>query len=173
MTLRTWIVPRADIPGAPSSGGSGFSFVPPGQSLSAIGVTPATITGGQDRLIDPFTLDYIRTDDGEWAETQDSRTIMLISLSVRLGESPYDPGHGTSIAARRKSGVGLTAEFLQAETVRVGEELRQEAVLSDLIVEVRDDNGELLRDNTGRQIIRTQWRDLASGSPINATFTTR
>ncbi|HKQ65969.1 MAG TPA: hypothetical protein VJZ73_13225 [Methylomirabilota bacterium] len=152
--------------------GSGFSFVPPPTRAQQLGQNNNPNIG-RDRMLDPFTGDYIRTANGEWAETSDSRTIMLISLSVRLGESPFDPSHGTSIHRRLKSGIVLSTDFLQAETVRVGEDLRQEGVLSDLVVTVRDQDGNKLRDETGRLIIRTQWRDLASGSPIDATFTPR
>lgn len=173
MSVATWFIPRSDIPGAPAGAGSGFSFVPGGQPLSTLGITPATIVGGQDRLIDPGTRDYVRTADGEWVETQDSRTIMLIALSVRIGESAFDPTHGSAIGARRESGAGYTPDFLLAETLRVGEELRAEGVLSDLRAQVRDGDGNVLRDSAGRLVVKTQWRDLASGSPINATFSSR
>ncbi len=173
MSITTWIVPRSDIPGLPSSGGSGFSFVPGGRPLASLGVTPATITGGLDRLIDPGTRDYVRTANGEWVETQDSRTIMLIAMSVALGESPFDPTHGSTIARRLKSGVGYSPDFLLAETLRVGAELQQEGILSDLRVNVRDAEGNTLVDRDGHLSVHTEWRDLASGSPINAAFTPR
>lgn len=152
--------------------GSGFTFVPPPTRAQQLGQN-TNPNVGRDRMLDPVTLDYIRTTNGEWAETSDSRTIVLIALSVSLGESPFDPQHGTSIRRRLKNGIGLTSDFLQAETVRVGEELRQEGILSELTVAVRDQDGNKLRDEAGRPVIRTQWRDLASGSPIDATFTPR
>jgi hypothetical protein len=159
------------IPPAPSSGGSGLSFLPGGSTLGAIGATLPNITGGLDRFIDPATGDYVRTANGEWAETQDSRTIMLIALSIELGASPYDPNHGTGIAAQRRAGGPLSSDYLQAETVRVGQDLANEGVLSDLLVQATDPTGRQLRDSAGRVAVRTQWRDLASGSPIDSTFT--
>lgn len=173
MTITRWIVPRVDIPAAPSSGGSGFSFVPGGRSLTAIGVTPATIIGGLDRLIDPVTRSYVRTDTGDWAETQDSRTIVFIALSLSLGASPFDPNHGTAIAQQLRAGLGLTPEFLKAETQRVFDELRDEGILADAEIQVRDSNRQPLMDKEGRAKVKTSWRDLASGSPINAAFTPR
>jgi hypothetical protein len=172
MSINTWIIPRNDIPGAAPPAGSGFSFVPFGRSLSVLGATPASLIGGLDRMIDPVKLDYLRTDDGRWAETQDSRTIMMISLSVELGRSLYDPEHGTVIAERIRSGDGFTPELAQAETIRVGTDLTNEGYISDLVVRVRDDQGRAFTDATGRRLnIKTSWRDLASGSPINASFT--
>lgn len=157
-------------------GGSGFSFVPtPGGSpLSALNqILPSSMSSGVDRMLDPVTLDYIRTDNGEWAETADSRTIVLIALSIRLGRSAFDPSHGTTIADRLENGLGLSPEFLQAETVRVGEQLRQEGIISDLRVIVRDQDGNELRDDAGRLAVKTEYKDLSSGSPVNATFAPR
>lgn len=173
MSIRTWIVPRADIPAPPSSGGSGFSFVPSGRSLAALGATPATIVGNLDRLLDPITRDYLRTNTGEWAETADSRTTVLIAMSVPVGESPYDPDQGSAIAARIKAGLGLSPEFLRAETVRVFEGLVRANVLSDVQITVRDQDGEPLRDSAGLQAVRTEWRDLSSGSPATLTLAPR
>jgi hypothetical protein len=158
------------VPSAPGSGSSGLSFLP-ARSPSSVGATPATLTGGLDRLIDPNTGDYVRTPNGEWVETQDSRTIFLIAMSVELGTSPFDPDHGTGIAAQRRAGLQLSATYLQAETVRVGQDLANEGILSDLLVQTADPTGKQLRDHTGRVAVRTQWRDLASGSPIDSTFT--
>lgn len=165
---------------APESTGVGvgiassiYSFVPAAMSIANLGIGPRSLISGLDRLIDPVTRDYVRTANGEWVETQDSRTIMLISLSVELGASPFDPEHGTSVAAAVRSGSLTSPEFLQAETVRVGADVAAEGVLSDLVVTVRDRDGNELRDQSGRLIVKTQWRDLGSGSPIDATFTPR
>lgn len=157
-------------------GGSGFSFVPPigGTPLSALSFNaPGRSSSGIDRLIDPITRDYVRTDNGEWAETADNRTTVLIALSLRIGESPFDPDQGTAIAARIKGGIGNSPEFLRAETERVGAQLARAGVLADLRVTVRDDDGVALRDQAGRLAVRLEWRDLSSGSPATITFAPR
>lgn len=156
--------------------GSGFSFVPaPGGSpLSSLSFNaPAPSSSGIDRLIDPVTLDYVRTDNGEWAETADNRTTVLIALSIRLGASPFDPDQGSSIADRIESGFGLDPEFLKAETERVMSQLARAGILGDLQVTVRDADGDALRDQTGRLAAKVEWRDLSSGSPATTTFTPR
>lgn len=149
--------------------GSGLSFVP--RSLQ--GVQTSTLTGGSDRLIDPSTRDYVRTANGEWVETQDSRTIMLIALSVKLGKSPFSPNRGTSVADAIARGELASPEFLQAEVSRSAGQLVAEGIITDLVVLVRDEDGEPLVDEAGRQVVQTQYQDLASGSPINAVFTPR
>lgn len=156
--------------------GSGFSFVPSpeGSPLSELQFnTPNRASSGIDRLVDPITLDYVRTDNGEWAETADNRTTVLIALSIPIGESPYDPDQGTAIAARVRSGAGISPEFLRAECERVGAQLARAGVLSDLRVTVRDEGGRALRDATGRLAVLLEWRDLSSGSPATTTFTPR
>ena len=173
MSIRTWLIPRVDVPSAPSSSSSGFSFVPAGRSLSSIGVTTLSIQGGQDRLIDPRTKDYVRTDTGDWAETADSRTIMLIAMSVRLGESLFDPEDGSQIEQMMEKGFYISPEVLQSDAVRIGGALQAEGILSGLVVQVRDAEGEPLTDGDGVAKVVMNWTDLASGSPINASFTPR
>jgi hypothetical protein len=156
----------------PSAFGSGFSFVPAGTSLLAsLGATPAgDLVGHGDQLINPVTLDYVRTENGEWAQTYDSRTIVLIALSTRVSESPFDPDHGTNIGQLQETGDLVSPEMIQSETIRIGTDLTDEGVISDLLVRVRDDKGKPLTNEAGAQIVETSWRDLASGSPINSTF---
>lgn len=166
-----FVAPLAPPPSGTSS--SGLSFVPSGFQLAQLSPTPSTIAGGLDRLIDPDTGDFVRTADGQWAETQDSRTIFLIRMNVHLGKSPFNPQHGTAIAERKALGLPLTPEFLQAETVRVGTELTNEGVLTDMVVVVRDAQGRPLRNKAGRQVVQVQYRDLSSGSPVDQTFTPR
>lgn len=161
-----------------SSFGSGFSFVPGGGGGSLAGLqlnAPSARASGIDRLLDPVTLDYVRTDNGEWAETADNRTTVLIAMSIRHGASPYDPDQGSAFAARVEAGFGLTPEFLRSETERVGAGLARNGILSDLSVTVRDLDGVPLRDRAGRIAVKLEWRDLSSGSPAitTTTFTPR
>lgn len=123
-----------------------------------------------DMLLDPVTFDYVRTANGEWAQTNDSRTIMLIAMVTHLGKSPYDPDHGTAIAELMRDGELVTPEVLQSETMRAGQALANESILSDLVVTVRDQDGNVLRDERGTVVVHASWQDLVSGTPISATF---
>lgn len=152
-----------------SSFGSGFSFAPGpgGSSLEALNPTaPSGVSSQLDQLIDPATRDYVRTANGEWAETADSRTMMFLMIEIEFGGSPFDPLDGTTIGELRRNGDPVTIDDLQAETVRVGGILRSAGIISDFEVVVRDSEGAPLRDEVGRQVVRTSWRDLASGSPV-------
>lgn len=146
---------------------SEFSFVPAWRSPSGV------INGGKDRLIDPETRDYVRTADGKWKDVADSRTAMLIALSVELGASPFDPSHGTVIAQRLRDGTLNSPDLLQAETIRVGSALAEEGIISDLVVAVRDDAGEPLVDEKGRFVVKSAWTDVAAGTSLNSSFTPR
>jgi len=153
-----------------SSFGSGFDFAPslrPGTPLAALGATEAGDPGQLDMLLDPATLDYVRTDNGEWAETADSRTLMMIMLELEHQASPFDPADGTTIAARRRDGDPVTPEEVEAEVQRVGDILTKSGTIADLEVQVRDANGNVLRDTSGRFVVALFWRDLASGSPVD------
>lgn len=150
--------------------GSGFSFVPGpgGTPLSALDATPAGDLAAQlDMLVDPSTGDFLETDDGEFAETADTRTTMLLMLELEYGASPFTPGDGTTLAARRRRGDPITPEEIEAETVRAATILQDAGLISHLAVSVRNSAGQLLRDQSGRLLVRTDWRDLASGSPVD------
>ena len=147
--------------------GSEFSFVPGGGDPAALGQIVGAAPTPTDMLIDPVTLDYVRTADGAWAETADSRTLMMIALELELGASPFDPQDGTTIAARRRDGDPVTPDEVEAEALRVGERLQREGVIADFSATVRDAAGDLLRDSSGRMVVVLSWRDLASGSPVD------
>lgn len=153
----------------PSPLGSGFSFVPSpgGTPLSLLDATPLGPLGQSDQLIDPTTGDYVDTDNGEWAETADSRPTMLIMLEMELGASPYDPRDGTTLRARMRDGDPVTPEEIESETRRAGGILQAASIIADFTVSIRDPRGQLLRDQSGRLLVQTSWRDLASGSPID------
>jgi hypothetical protein len=153
--------------------GSGFSFVPGpgGSSLSALDPTPPGSLSSQiDQLIDPVTFDYVRTPDGEWAETADSRSTVLIMIELELGASPFDPGDGTTLAELRRTGAPVTPETIKEETLRVGDILQAAGIISGLVVEVRDQSNKVVRDAAGRTLASCSWHDLASGSPVDLVF---
>jgi hypothetical protein len=149
-------------------------FAPAAVAAGANQGTPARRGGAAtDQLIDPVTLDYVRTANGEWAETADQRTKVLIALSVRLNRSPYDPADGTTIADTIERGDPITPEYLQAETLRAMQPLVDNAEIADLLIKVRDSGNRALRNANGAAVVKTQWRDLSSGSPVELTFTPR
>lgn len=141
-------------------------------SISFVPTQPNDFGGVVDQMLHPVTLDYVRTANGEWQQTADSRTTMLIALSIELGASPFDPDQGSAIAQLMRDGDLVSPEMVQSEVLRVGASLAGEGVLSDLTVAVRDEPG-VPADKDGAVIIELGWHDLASGSPINEVFTSR
>lgn len=144
--------------------GSGFSFVPGGGDAAALG---QTFGGSTDMLIDPVTLDYVRTPTGEWAETADSRTLMMAMLEIEFGTSPFDPNDGTTLAARRRDGDPITQDEIEAETLRVADILVREGLIADVEVTTTDAAGQPLSTVSGRSVVAISWRDLASGHPVD------
>lgn len=140
----------------PNAIGSGYSFVSAG--------SPSPLT---DRLIDPVTHDYVRTANGEWVETPDSRSLVMIALELELGASPFDPSDGTTIASLRRDGDPVTPDDVEAEAKRVGDALVRSGVIADFQATTRDAAGSVLRDSAGRMVVALAWRDLASGSPVD------
>jgi hypothetical protein len=148
-------------------GGSGFSFVPISGSPDALGQIVASGAAQTDMLIDPVTLDYARTSTGEWAETADSRTLMMLMIELELAASPFDPRDGTTIATRRRDGSPITDDEVEAEALRIGELLQREGLIANFIATTTDAAGRPRRDSAGRLIVALSWRDLASGSPVD------
>lgn len=148
-----------------SAFGSGFDFAP--DVPLSLGQVAGTGSTPVDMLIDPVTLDYVRTPDGAWAETADSRTLMMVELELELGASPFDPQDGTTIAARRRDGDPVTPDEVEAEALRVGDKLQRDGIVADFAATVRDPAGNILRDSSGRLVVALSWRDLASGSPVD------
>jgi hypothetical protein len=149
------------IPGPPP-------IATPIPSIGGGAITTRSPLGGLfDQLIDPATRDYVRTDNGEWAETPTSESIVLIMFETELGASPFFPSDGTRIKALLREGDPVTPEMILAETLRALQVLEARGVLSDARAEIRDANGDVLQDEAGRMVVRVFWRDLASGSPVD------
>lgn len=141
---------------------------PPGSPLIASGVASATLRtalgGLLDMMIDPVSLDYIDTADGEWLETADSRTLMMIMIEMELGEDPFAPQDGTRIKARLASGDPVTPDMVVDEVLRVGQLLVDDGTITDLSVSTDVDEG-------GRFVVVLRWRDLATSSPVDLVYT--
>lgn len=155
-----------------------FTFIPVGRGGSALAALhPNAVTGALvgagDRLLDPATRDYVRTANGEWAETGDARTMMMIMLEIELGTSPYDSGDGTAIAALMRDGDPITPEMLQADAARAAGLLVTDGVIANLSVTVRDFDGSEIRTATGQLAVILDYTDLTTGNPINLQFQPR
>lgn len=111
-------------------------------------------------LIDPVSLDYVDTDDGEFLETADSRTIVMAMIEIRLGEAFDCPGDGTRIKALLEVGDPVTPSIVIAETLRAMGLLVDEGIIADIDAK----EGPTV---DGRFTLLLSWRDLASGSPVD------
>jgi hypothetical protein len=130
-----------------------------------------TVSAPLDMYLDPITLDYVDTDDGEWFEVPDSRTLVMIQLEQRLGASWESSGDGTEIKAKLEDGDPVTPEYIAAETRRALQVLVAAGNISDVSVgPIVDATGEYTRDDTGRFVLSVAWRDLASNTPVDLTY---
>lgn len=143
----------------------------PGTSISSSTASTRTVLGGLlDQEVDPITRDFIDTDNGEWSETPDSRSIVLCQLELELGKSYSTPGDGTTIAAAFAAGDPITSAFVESEVRRSLGILEAAGVIGSLEVNWRDDNGRQLVDEAGRAVFELSWIDLATGSPVEDVY---
>lgn len=145
----------------------------PSTPLSSVPKTPTERTplGGMlDQMLDPITLDYIDTADGEWLETADSRTLVMWMLEMRLGASYYAPRDGTRIRELIERGDPVTPEVVEAEYRRAMAVLEAAGVVADFAIRTRDDRGVPLVDEAGRFTPVLSWRDLATGTPVDLVY---
>lgn len=119
--------------------------------------------GSLDQLIDPVTLDYVDTDNGEWSETADSRTLVMCMLEMRLGKSYSAPRDGTAIKELLERGEPVTPSIVVAETDRAMSLLVTEGLIEDVTIATD-------KDETGRFVLVLHWRDLANGSPVDLVY---
>lgn len=148
---------------------------PPAPTVPIVGVpnvpTPRSKLGGLlDQLLDPMTLDYVDSADGEWVETADSRTIFLIMAETRLGKSYGAPGDGTLIGDKLESGEPVTVGFVVAEYRRIAAILTAAGVLSDYSITTQDEHGHDLVDVNGRFSPIHHWTDLATGTAVDLVY---
>lgn len=123
-----------------------------------------------DQYIDPVTLDYVDTADGEFLETADSRTIMMMQLEIRLGSDVTAPRDGTRLKAMLEAGEPVTREVIVAESLSAAQVLVDAGDASDVSATMVDGAGQPLIDEKGRPVVSMSWRDLASGSPVDLVY---
>lgn len=162
MSIYSWQLPPQPLP--PGGGGA-----LPGSGIST--ATARSLFGAlTDQEIDPVSLDYLRTTAGEWSETADSRTIVLVMLEMRFGGSYEAPTDGTRIKSRFEDGDPVDVLFVVAETTRAMGILERAGVLREFSLITVDASGNQLVDASGRFSPILSWTDLASGSPIDLQY---
>lgn len=154
-----------DLPGSMSPPPSAS-----GLSTSSNAANRAIIGAVYDQEIDPVSLDFIDTDDGEWRETPDSRSIVLCQIEIELGGSIFTPGDGTRIAERLRDGDPLTTAFVEAELGRALGVLATAGILASVRVNGRDRQGRQLFDESKRPVFELHYIDLATGSPVDEVY---
>ncbi len=152
------------LPGPPTGDSS------PSNSATQNPTLRALRAGLLDQLLDPMTLDYVDTDDGEWEETADSRTTVLIMLETELEKSYSAPGDGTRIKEAFERGDPVTVGFVESEYKRAFGVLEKAGVLTGFSMRSTDERGKPLVDHRGRFSPVLSWTDLATGSPVDLTY---
>lgn len=149
------------LPGPPGAGGSTAPSSTPA-------VTARSRLGGMlDQYIDPITLDYVDTTNGEWYETADSRTIVMIMIETELEQSYTAPGDGTAIAEMFRRGDPVTPSLVASDIRRAMSILAAAGVISDFTIRVEESPGVVLVDAAGRFAPELHYIDLATGSPVD------
>jgi hypothetical protein len=161
---------------SPAATGHAFSlmlhFSPPVVAAERpVSSRESNLGGLFDLYLDPVTLDYIDTEDGEWYETPDSRTLVMCMLEIELGTSYSEPRDGTRVRELLRRGTPVTPATVVAEVNRAMGILATASILSDFSIRTTDERGHLLVDETGRFSPNLRWTDLATGSPIDLVFT--
>jgi hypothetical protein len=117
-----------------------------------------------DILIDPVTLDFVDTADGEWEETDDSRTAVMCQIESREGAWWGDASAGTRNAEIMESELP-TLEALVDSTKRGLQALRAGGVISAAAV------AELDSDNArGYGSLYLTWTDRKSTRPADLAY---
>ncbi|MGE0547625.1 MAG: hypothetical protein AB7O24_01175 [Kofleriaceae bacterium] len=152
MSTFTWIIPEP-APTTPPPTGSGV-------------VTPAgQLFGNFDQEIDPDTRDYIDTADGAWAETESSRSAVMLQLEIRYGEWWVDPEAGSRIPAMLESGEPVTPEQIADEARRALQMLVVDGVIADLAVSIGETD-----DDAGVMELQIVYTDMSSGHPVQLSY---
>lgn len=135
---------------------------------SVPGTKPTTtinVFGFFDMQIDPATRDYIDTPDGAWAETEDSRTAVMLQLDCRYGQWAADPEAGSRIHAMLTSGEPVTPQMLVDEVMRALQLLVDDGIIADLEVAIADED-----DVRGYIELSISYTDRASGHVVDVAY---
>lgn len=135
----------------------------PNQVRPLVSTRSSELAGLFDLYIDPITKDYVDTDDGEWLEVPDSRTLVMVQIDMHFGADYFAPGDGTRIRELLEQGVAPPDELVVSETRRALQVVVDDGTITDLEVTSRRRGGELVVD--------CSWRDRATGMPVDHSFT--
>lgn len=152
MSAFTWVIPTPTAPvsgSPPASGGSTTSL-------------RARQYRALDLMIDPVTKDFVDTDDGLWAETDDSRTAVMCQMESMLNRW-WGDSHAGSLLRELLNGEVPRAAELRDECLRALQALVDESVITDLTVNI--DN-----ISAGVAAIIINYTDRQSGRPADIAF---
>ena len=116
-----------------------------------------------DQAIDPITRDFTDTDTGDWDETEDSRTAVLMQLEIRLNEWAGDPSAGSRIHAMLEDTTPTTAEAIRDEALRALQVLVDEGMIDGLAITID-------QDELGRATFVLYYKDRASGRAVDLVY---
>jgi hypothetical protein len=133
--------------------------VPGSNPLTTIGVF-----GFFDMAIDPTTRDYIDTPDGAWAETEDSRTAVMLQLDCHYGQWFADPNAGSRIR-EMMMGDPVTSTALVDEVKRALQLLVDDGIIADLEVSIADEDSV-----RGYLELNISYTDRASGHVVDVAY---
>lgn len=117
-----------------------------------------------DILIDPITRDFVETDEGDWEETDDSRTAVLCELESREDAWWGDPPAGSQNAAIMESDVPTPEKLLDSNR-RSLRKLVAAGLISDahIVIEEHD-------TAAGAVTFFLQWVDRSSNRPADLSY---
>lgn len=170
----TFIVDPGIASASPAATGRAFTIslaYQPNLRKPIVNTRPSGLSGYLDQYLDPITLDYVDTDDGEWFETPDSRTLVMIAIETRLGKSYSASAEGTRTRDELESGRPVTPQFVQGEITRAMNQLERDGVISGFTMRVADERGAFLVDESGRFSPELRFVDLATASPVDLVYT--
>lgn len=117
-----------------------------------------------DIVIDPRTLDFVDTADGEWLESDDGSTAVMCQLEARENAWWGDPPSGTQNKAILESELA-TVDALTNSTTRGLRALQAGGVISDAALRVLEE------DNArGYASLYITWTDRRSTRPADLAY---
>lgn len=118
-----------------------------------------------DQVVDPNTRDYVDTSEGAWAETESSRTAVMLQLEIRYGEWFVDPLAGSRIPAMLESGEPVSPEEVVDETRRALQVLVDDGIISELSVALGD-----FDLAAGSMDLELSYTDMSSGHVVDLIY---
>lgn len=117
-----------------------------------------------DILIDPRTLDFVDTADGEWEEVDDSRTAVMCQLDAREGTWWGDPRSGSRNKEIMESELPTVGDLLDS-TKRAMQALQAGGVITTSQISILEE------DNArGYASLYIAWVDRKSTRPADLAY---